>query len=445
MHPLALARRPSALLPRQLCRPCCRALATPARSKVFAEGDVVLLRDKNRPRNPGILTSPLKPGAVITKQDCQIPHDAIIGRAVRDTIPTRKTEYRIQDPTLDEYVRMTPRIVTPIYPKDASFIVSLFDIHVSPAAPSAPPSPPLEILEAGTGHGGLTLHLARAIHGANPPLSASLRVEHASTDPDHSAEDVTYESTTTDYAVEHTFEAWRRNRRAVVHTLDNKPRHTDHARKIVRRFRRGMYANDVDFHVDDVSSWIKARFEAQKKGETWRDAEPFLSYVFLDLPSAENHVEIVSKALHVDGALAVFNPSITQIADVVQRVKELKLPLALDNVIELKGSDTVREWDVRVSQLKAARRAANSTSLGVEGIEEAVSIEEDVAQGSEKGASLAKQAVEEAQDLIRREREQDEGLESSEDDDWKLICRPKTGLTMGVGGFVGLWRRTKSS
>lgn len=323
--------------------------------------------------------------------------------------------------------------------------MSLFDIHVSPTAPSAALSPPLEILEAGTGHGGLTLHLARAIHGANPPLPESLRVvEHASTDPDHCVEDVTYESTTTDHAAEHTIEAWKRHRRAVVHTLDIKPRHSKHARKIVERFRRGMYANDVDFHVGDVSSWIEARFEAQKKGEDWKDPEPFLSYVFLDLPSAENHLETVSKALHMDGALAIFNPSITQIADAVKKVKELQLPFALDTVVELKGSDTVREWDIRVAQLKAARKAADGTSSNVADGEEVEAIEDNVTENSEKEASLAEQAVEEAQGLERMEQEQDEELETSKDDGWKLVCRPKTGLTMGVGGFVGLWRRVKT-
>ncbi|KAL1630755.1 hypothetical protein SLS54_000626 [Diplodia seriata] len=438
-----LARRSPALLAPALCRPCRRSLGTQARSKVFAEGDVVLLRDTSRPRNQGVLTKPLKPDGVIENHRGRIPHSDIIGKRIRDTVRTTKTEYRIQEPTLDEYVRMTPRIVTPIYPNDASFIVNLFDIHVSPAELGAAYSPPLEILEAGTGHGGLTLHLARAIHAANPPLPESLRVEHTPVvDPDHPAEEVTYESTTVDHMAEHTLESWKRQRRAVIHTLDIKPSHLKHAEKIVSRFRRGMYANDVDFHVGDVSSWIKARFTAQTKGDATKEPEPFLSYVFLDLPSAESQMELVSKALHVDGALAVFNPSVTQIVDLVRTVKELRLPFALDTVVELRGSDTIRKWDIRATQPRAmARKAANDTSSNDENKE--VDVSEDTAESDEKEASLAKQAVEEAKALESIEAEQDERLQTG-DDGWVYVCRPQTGLTMGVGGFVGLWRRVKT-
>ncbi|OJD36950.1 trna (adenine-n-)-methyltransferase [Diplodia corticola] len=437
-----LARPSPALRAPARCRQCLRSLSTQAHAKVFAEGDVVLLRDRNRPRNPGILTKPLKAGVVIVNQHGSLPHSDIIGKRIRDNLQTTKTQYRIQEPTLDEYVRMTPRIVTPIYPEDASFIVNLFDIHVSPTEPGAAFSPPLEILEAGTGHGGLTLHLARAIHAANPPLPESLRAEYTPVvDPEHPAEEVTYESTIVDHMAEHTLESWKRQRRAVIHTVDHKAKTSKHAKKIVSGFRRGMYANAIDFHVGDVSAWIKARFTAQTKGDATKGPEPFLSYVFLDLPSAEDHLEIVSQALHMDGALAVFNPSVTQIADSVKRVRELGLPLALDKVVELRGSDTVREWDLRAVQPKAAMKAANGTSLN--GENEEVDTDEAAAESDQKEKNLAEQAVEEAKDLERIETEQNEELQTG-DASWKYVCRPKTGLTMGVGGFVGLWRRFKT-
>ena len=46
-------------------------------------------------------------------------------------------------------------------------MVSLLDLHVDLLASQNGAQPPAEILEAGTGHAGLTLHLARAIHAAN--------------------------------------------------------------------------------------------------------------------------------------------------------------------------------------------------------------------------------------------------------------------------------------
>jgi tRNA (adenine57-N1/adenine58-N1)-methyltransferase catalytic subunit len=44
-----------------------------------------------------------------------IPHTEIIGKRVRDLVKTTKGhEYRIHEPTLSEYVRYTPRSVTPV-------------------------------------------------------------------------------------------------------------------------------------------------------------------------------------------------------------------------------------------------------------------------------------------------------------------------------------------
>lgn len=56
-----------------------------------------------------------------------------------------------------------------MYPADANLIISLLDIHppIDPEVHTR--NGPLEIFEAGTGHGALTLYLARAIHGLNPP------------------------------------------------------------------------------------------------------------------------------------------------------------------------------------------------------------------------------------------------------------------------------------
>jgi tRNA A58 N-methylase Trm61 len=177
---------------------------------------------------------------------------------------------------LAEYVRLTPRLVTPIYPSDTNLIVSLLDIHVDTYSPTST-SPPLEILEAGTGHGALTLHLSRAIHAANPPrLEKSTQLQS-----EDGLEDAVYLGESVADLDHGNVESQKKSRRAIVHTLDISKKHSKHASKIVEGFRHGLYAANVDFHVGDVSDWIAS----QKSSRNTED--PFLSYVFLDLPNGK--------------------------------------------------------------------------------------------------------------------------------------------------------------
>src|SRR5215469_15842918 len=110
-----------------------------------------------------------------------------------------------------------------IYPPDANTIVNLLDLHPDSARDSKEKDRRrLEILEAGTGHGGLTLHLARAIHAANPPAPSI---------PDSSNNGQENDS------ADHTYAAWMQwkgERRAVIHSIDVKERYSNHARNIVR-------------------------------------------------------------------------------------------------------------------------------------------------------------------------------------------------------------------
>nr|BAJ98614.1 predicted protein [Hordeum vulgare subsp. vulgare] len=107
----------------------------------------------------------------------EILHNDILGRETSKPFFARSSRqklYRIEQPTLTQYISQTPRLVTPIYSEYAETIVSLLDIHATPFrseddAHETFSPPPLEILDSGTGHGSLTLHLARAIANANPP------------------------------------------------------------------------------------------------------------------------------------------------------------------------------------------------------------------------------------------------------------------------------------
>jgi tRNA (adenine57-N1/adenine58-N1)-methyltransferase len=285
--------------------------------------------------------------------------------------------------------------------------VSLLDIHVDTPSEPLRTEPPLEILEAGTGHGALTLHLSRAIHAANPPRPRAPPVAV-----DEEPEDAVYLGESMADLHHTASDSWKDNRRAIVHTLDVSSKHSKHAKKIVQGFRGGMYSGNVDFHVGDVSEWIAAQ-KAKRKTE-----EPFLTHVFLDLPNADSHLTNVAPVLHVNGLLAVFNPSITQIADCVEAIREQKMPYLLDQVIEL-GAGTIREWDVRAVRPRATLRKA-------------------VVQDSPDSSSG--EAIDPIEGQEARDDELAKDLAQTEEK-WAMICRPKAGQQVVGGGFLGLWRR----
>jgi len=161
-----------------------------------------------------------------------------------------------------------------------------------------------------------------------------------------------------------------------------------------------------------VSEWI-AKQRASRKTE-----EPFLTHAFLDLPNATSHLANVAPALHVNGMLAVFNPSITQIAECVEAIREHKMPYLLDQVIEL-GAGTIREWDVRAVRPRAPVKKAQPEQPSEPSSDESA----DSGSGQEG-----------------RDNELKEDL-SKQEEKWVMVCRPKAGQMVVGGGFLGLWRR----
>lgn len=347
----------------------------------------------------------------------RILHDNIIGKLARQVVESTVSQssekkgvlYRIHQVTLDEYVRLTRRLVTPLYPQDAQLIVSMLDLHPElPSPDDSPDGPLLEILEAGTGHGALTLYLSRAIHAANPPIPL-LSSDSAEED----ADDI--------------ISRWKPSRRAVLHSVELSPKYSKHATNVVRGFRRGQYYGNVDFHVGSVGSWVTAELAN-------RHGQPFLDHAFLDLAGSEDHLSAVAAALKPNGKLIVFNPSLTQIMDCVAKVKDQSLPLELETVVELgvNGGTGGREWDVRAVLPRAARVAVEQSPV--------VDVGEGIGGGGVKSP------------VVSDENDDDEGALSSFDESpfrqtaatpaverqegWKMVCRPKVGDMVVGGGFI---------
>jgi tRNA (adenine57-N1/adenine58-N1)-methyltransferase len=395
-------------IPRLLRTQCRRSYAD---SRPFAVGDHVVLRPTvDRSASP-VLRGPLKHGKRIETHKGIIQQDDIIGKRVRELVRTAPTksgkdgsDFRIHEVTLDEYVRFSRRLVTPIYPADANLIVSLLDLHPEVYDAERAGEGKLEILEAGTGHGGLTIHLSRAIHAGNPPTPK--------VDPEEDVE-------TTDTKIAE----WKERRQAVLHTIDVASQYSAHARQTIAAFRHGQYLHNIDFHTGSASDWVASAFSDRNK-------EPFLSHAFLDLPNADTHIDNVAKAVKVDGTLIVFNPSITQINECALKIKQEGIPLDLDRVIELgvNGGSGGREWDVRPVKPRAQKVQVVSESATTDG--------ED-AQISSDDAS--RDAEQEQADSVPA---QDASVgQAPNEGKWAMVCRPKVGDRVVGGGFLGVFRK----
>lgn len=326
----------------------------------------------------------------------------------------RKLHVTARHPSLDEFTSLSPRRVAPIYATYASTIVSLLDIHAEPYNPESDPNPTtpnattptFQILEAGTGHGSLTLHLSRAISPSNPPLPASLkpvpspkRIYRAGEESD---DDITPPSPA--------LQTWRSQRRAVLHTIDIDPLNRRHADQLIRSYRSAVYWPHIDFHVSDVKDWIASRL-AQNNGTA------FLDVAVLDMPGVESYIASTVPALKDGGSLLVFAPQITQIATCVQEIVTRDLGLKLERVVELgDGISTGRLWDVRMAMLKNTRVSKRVKKEVAEG------------DGGEDGGEV-------------------EGADSSSAPSPlvgtipPMVCRPIVGELTRGGGFIGLWKK----
>ena len=413
------------------------------------------------------LTPPLKPDSIIRLKFGRTVRGAdIIGQQIRSRIcDSGNRRSIILEASLGTYVTHTRRSVTPLYPKHCAIITSLLDISLPCPGedPQFDQGPPFEILEAGTGHGALTLHLAREIHGANPPIPARIRddlvtaeytkgrpvrtqagagLENIDSEPGEdeesqnvadaqdTAENCTGESKVPTETVEPEKEIWQlenetnpetctpaespvdakephpisleltsreilerylSTRRAIIHTFDINRAYQRQAHQHIRHFKRALYFPSIEFHIGDLRKYLKGRLKNS-------DSVPFLSHCILDLPDPlrAGATQEITKSLLPGGILLVFNPNITQIADVVAAIEEDNATLRLERVVEL-DTETY---------------GPGESFMG----------DADVGGGKDWVIKAVKP----------------KGLE---DKRWKYICRPKYGTAVCAGGFVGLFRK----
>ncbi|KAF7877672.1 hypothetical protein EAF04_001343 [Stromatinia cepivora] len=315
----------------------------------------------------------------------------------------------------------------------------------------------LEIFEAGTGAGSLTLHLARAIHGANkraPPIPKLPKTKGKIT-----ADDDIYRyggkfGERNDKMTE-LYNEWRSQRRAVIHSLDSDENHSRHAQRTVRNYRHGAYFPHIDFHVGSIHGYLSKRLEETK--------DVFIDHAILDIPAIQDEMEIVGKCLKPDGRLITWCPSITQHMKCLETVKGKKLPFVLDKVLELGSqlSTGGREWEVRSVKPRAlikAEKKANDKRMAEEDKAKTASVVDEFLSRISKDKG-GKGKIESSASMENQSEPNEEDVETSESENvtvqanteevggltdmtgWEMICRPKVGDRITGGGFVGVWKK----
>ncbi|KAF7948255.1 uncharacterized protein EAE97_003666 [Botrytis byssoidea] len=301
----------------------------------------------------------------------------------------------------------------------------------------------LEIFEAGTGAGSLTLHLARAIHGANtraPPIP-KLPKTRGKVDPDDDIYRLGGDFGKRNEELTNLYNEWRSQRRAVIHSLDADERHSRHAQRTVRNYRHGVYFPHIDFHVGSIHDYLSKRLE-ETKGV-------FLDHAILDIPGIQDEMEIVGKCMKPDGRLITWCPSITQHMKCLEIVKGKKLPFVLDRVLELGSqlSTGGREWEVRSVKpralIKAEKKAKAEEMEREDRSKTAFAVNEWLTKiSSTEVDEVASEDVEISEsESVTVQASTGEDSDLTDMSGWEMICRPKVGDRITGGGFVGVWKK----
>ncbi|KAH7152929.1 S-adenosyl-L-methionine-dependent methyltransferase [Dactylonectria macrodidyma] len=332
--------------------------------RTVKENDVLFLRQQGTNYPRWHLTAPLRRDArVRLAYGASVNASDLIGRSLLDVVTDSKgRNIVLHEPSMATYIINSARQATPIYPHDASTIVSLLDLNLPRPGEEDEElnAQPFEIFEAGTGMGSLTLHLARALHAANPATTPALRTSLCTAH--YKPYDFGLDLSPEDQA---SFDSYRASRRAVLHTLDRNAKHSRAAHKLIRQYRRALYFPTVDFHVGSIDDYLSERL-AQTGGA------PFLSHAILDLPSAEENAVSVIQALKPNGLLILFQPSISQIGDFQAWMRSTDQPVRFERVLEFPISTTAdgvrdtgggREWDVKTVVPRGAEADAQPVQI----------------------------------------------------------------------------------
>lgn len=174
-------------------------------------------------------------------------------------------------------------------------------------------APGHRILEAGTGNGSLTLHLARAVSGDGH-----------------------------------------------IDTVDMRDTHSRTAQKHVERFERGKYQSLVTFWIGKLSDLLSPASETSSQPPTIlstvtstnKDQEVY-DGVVLDMPDPSEELASVLPLLKNDRFIVCYLPNMTQVLGLMHTIQDL--PLFMEECLEAEW----KEWDIRPTFIRSSLAAAD--------------------------------------------------------------------------------------
>ncbi|NXP75542.1 TR61B protein, partial [Ramphastos sulfuratus] len=246
----------------------------------FRAGELALAELQRKHNTTLKMMCRLEAGSVLSGSSGSLPHRDIIGQVPGQVLRTSSgARLLLRRPSLDEYVLLMPRGPTIAYPKDISAILTMIDIH-----------PGDTILETGSGSGAMSLFLSRAVGPKGHVISYEIREDH------HNLAKKNYRCWRTAWEIGHV-EEWPDN---------------------------------VDFILKDISTAA-----ADMKSLT-------VDAIVLDMLNPQTALSVVHPSLKPGGVCAVYLANITQVIDLLDRIRTCKLPFLCETIIEV----THRNWMV---------------------------------------------------------------------------------------------------